>query len=184
MKEHDPRRLDVEAFAAAGATLAGEWPHAGFSRLAGPGAERPPVRWQVQGERIPVAGGEPQLWLHLRAQASVVLECQRCLQPFVQALEVDRRVRFVRDEALAEQLDEHSDDDVLALPRRLDLHTLLEDELILALPLVPRHESCPEPLPLALPGMAGADGEHGEGAADEAPHPFAALAALRRPDGA
>jgi uncharacterized protein len=125
----------------------------------------------------PVAGGEPQLWLHLHAQASVLLECQRCLQPFVQALEVDRRVRFVRDEALAEQLDEHSDDDVLALPRRLDLHELLEDELILALPLVPRHESCPEPLPLALPDMAG------DAAAGEAPHPFAALAALRRPDG-
>jgi uncharacterized protein len=181
MREQDPRRLDVEAFAAAGATLAGEWPHAGFTRLAGPGAERPPVRWQVMGERIAVAGGEPQSWLHLRAQASVVLECQRCLQPFVQPLEVDRRVRFVRDEALAEQLDEHSDDDVLALPRRLDLHELLEDELILALPLVPRHESCPEPLPLAPSGTAGMDGE---GAADEAPHPFAALAALRRRDGA
>jgi uncharacterized protein len=32
-------------------------------------------------------------------------------------------------------------------PRGLDLTALVEDELILALPLVPRHETCPQPLP-------------------------------------
>jgi uncharacterized protein len=33
--------------------------------------------------------------------------------------------------------------------RALDLRALVEDELILALPMVPRHDVCPEPLPLA-----------------------------------
>ena len=73
-----------------------------------------------------------------------------------------------RSAAEAAQLDEHSEDDVLALPQRLDLHELLEDELILALPIVPRHGVCPQALPLAAVPEAEA-----------APNPFAALAALR-----
>jgi uncharacterized protein len=53
---------------------------------------------------------------------------------------------------------------------RLDLLPLLEDELILAVPLVPRHERCPEPLPLPADEP------------DEMPaeHPFAKLAALKQ----
>jgi len=100
----------------------------------------------------------------------VPLQCQRCLQTMTQTLRVDRRFRFVRNEEQAAELDEESDDDVLALPTRLDLVALLEDELILALPIVPRHDSCPQPLPIQP--AAEADEE-------AAPHPFAALAALR-----
>ena len=37
---------------------------------------------------------------------------------------------------------------MLALEPALDLRGLVEDELLLALPLVPRHEVCPEPLPI------------------------------------
>ena len=64
-----------------------------------------------------------------------------------------------------------SEDDVLALTRALDLRELVEDELLLALPIVPRHEVCPEPLPQPADDAAPAE---------PAPHPFAALAALKR----
>lgn len=179
MKEFDALRLDVEALTAAGASLAGEWPAAGFARWAEGGtAESPPVRWSAVGEQRAAAGG-PELWLHLRAQGATLRQCQRCLQPVMLPIEVDRRLRFVRDEAEAARLDEDSEDDVLVLPRRLDLHELVEDELILALPLVPRHESCP--VPLWTPSA-----DHAADAAapdaDAAPHPFAALAAWRRTD--
>jgi uncharacterized protein len=50
---------------------------------------------------------------------------------------------------------------------------LLEDELLLSLPLVPMHVDCPVPLP---PAVADQPAEEG------APHPFAALAALKRPN--
>ncbi len=77
-------------------------------------------------------------------------------------------------EAEAERLDAESDDDHLVLVPRLDLLALVEDELILELPLVPRHEGiCPEPLP-----QPAAD----EAPVDERPNPFAALAALRKGD--
>jgi uncharacterized protein len=63
---------------------------------------------------------------------------------------------------------------VLALPRWLDLHELVEDELLLALPLVPMHGRCPQALPMAV-GV-----EALETAAEAAPRPFAALAGLKR----
>ncbi|MGS0753455.1 YceD family protein [Roseateles sp. GG27B] len=71
-------------------------------------------------------------------------------------------------------MDADSEDDVLVLPRYLDAQELVEDELLLALPLVPRHEQCPQPLALPAAELLP-DGED----ADALPHPFAALAALR-----
>jgi uncharacterized protein len=58
----------------------------------------------------------------------------------------------------------------------LDLRPLIEDELILALPLVPRHASCPKPLPMSA-------GEDDLRDGDEAEHAFAGLASLLRDGG-
>jgi uncharacterized protein len=174
----DPRRLDVRPFAEAGAALEGELPQRSLTRLVEsllplPGDGEPAaVRWRATGEVRPVAGGPPQVWLRLRAETEVALECQRCLQPMRQSLTVDRAFRFAADEDEAARLDEELDDDVLVLSRAFDLPALVEDELILALPIVPRHEDCPQPLPLPA---AAPDAD------DAAPNPFAALAALRRP---
>ncbi|WP_425261540.1 YceD family protein [Rubrivivax sp. RP6-9] len=174
----EARRLDVRAFAAAAAALQGTLPQADLPRLAestlalpGDGA-LPPVAWSARGEQRPVTGGEPEVWLHLQAETAVWLQCQRCLQPLHAPLAVARWFRFVATEEEAERLDEASEDDVLVLPRSLDAQELLEDELILALPLVPRHDACPQPLPTSV-------GE--EAIEDDAPNPFAALAALKRP---
>lgn len=173
----DPQRLDVRAFADAGARLEGELAPAALPRLADSVLRTDvaplPVRWSAQGELRPVTGGRPELWLQLRAETTVTQQCQRCLQPMAVPLAVDRRFRFVASEEEAERLDEESEDDVLVESRRFDLPALIEDELILALPLVPRHETCPQPLPAAT----------SDAAEEVAPNPFAALAALRRPPG-
>ena len=171
----DARRLDLLRLADDAAALDGHWPLTDLPRLtsdAAPAGDGQ-VHWRVEGERRAVAGAAADPMLQLRARATVRLTCQRCLQPVDEALAVARSFRFVADEAEAERLDEDADDeDVLALPPRgrLDLLPLLEDELILALPLVPVHEACPEPLP------------HPPDELDEAPaaHPFAALAALKQ----
>lgn len=171
----DPRRLDVAALAADAAAVEGHWPLAGFPRLAeGEAMQDGELRWSARGKLRLVAGAAPETWLHLGARARLWRDCQRCLQPVALDLEIDRAIRFVADEASAQALDAESDDDVLALPRRLDLHELVEDELLLALPIVPMHERCP----VALPGTVGKDFV----AAEAAPpaHPFAALAALKR----
>lgn len=173
----DPLRLDVEAFAKEDGRLEGRWPLAGFERLAESAhAEARPaavdeVVWGAEGELRPVRGGPPEIWLHVQARAQMNLECQRCLQPVAAPLTAQRSFRFVADEATAAEIDADSEDDVLALTRALNLKDLLEDELILTLPLVPMHDSCPQPL-----SAPAAD----EPAVEERPNPFAALAALKR----
>ena len=166
--------IEVLAFARAGASLQGEWPLSRMPRLKASLASVDPgagAGWTASGSLLPVVGGEAQVWLHVQGRARVALECQRCLQELQEDISVDRRFRFVHGEAEAARLDEESEDDVLALPPRLDLMELLEDELILGLPIVPRHDVCPAPL-LAATAPDAED--------EQAPHPFAALAALRR----
>lgn len=169
----DPRRVDVAAACADGLALSGEWPLAALDRLAegelaGPAASS--ATWSARFENRPVAGAAPEWRLHLQAAAQVRRECQRCLQAVSLPLAVDRRLRFVGDEATAATLDADSEDDVLVASRQFDLQALVEDELLLAMPLVPMHDTCPEPLPTAT----------AEAADEPPPSPFAALAALKR----
>ncbi|MFZ9284417.1 MAG: YceD family protein [Burkholderiaceae bacterium] len=180
----DPARLDVAAFAQAGAALKGEaaladWPRlaaeaAGATATAASGKQpaTDPVRWTASGELRRVAGGAAQPWLHLEASARLPMTCQRCLGPVEVALSVDRRFRFVADERTAELEDDESDEDLLVASRQFDLPGLIEDELLMALPLVPRHEQCPQRLPTSAGEAAAAETER--------PHPFAALAKLKR----
>jgi uncharacterized protein len=195
---HRPEALDVAAFCRDGARLAGEWPLEALPRLAESvqaGADgfaaAVPVRWAVAGQAGASPGGRgeaPRCEIDLDIEAQVGLECQRCLQPMRVPLTVQRRIRFVEGEDEAARLDEELEDDVLALAPRLDLRTLVEDELLLALPLVPRHDTCPQ-----LPGALGALGDAAldrqasaaPAAANAVPvrpeNPFAALAKLKQP---
>ena len=170
----DPTRLDVELFAAEGAELHGHWPLRGFKRICELAAEdrRPTdtdtVTWNARGERLPARGSEHATWLHLGAKTAVALQCQRCLAAVEVPLEVRRKFSFVPGEDAAAAIDATVEEDVLAMTRALDLRELIEDELLLAMPLVPRHEVCPVPLTAAV------------SEAIERPNPFAALAALKR----
>lgn len=174
VKPIDALRLDVAALAAQGGELVGAWPLDALSRLAEAAmageTPRAEVNWQVRGELRPVTGGQAEVWLHLRAEVELALCCQRCLGPVPTVVVVDRPLRFVADEHQAAVLDAEMEDDVLALERELDLRELVEDELLLALPLVPRHAECPAPLPMP----------ENEPEAEEQPHPFAVLAGLKR----
>lgn len=174
----DPLRLDVEVFAKTSAHLEGQWPLSQLQRLAQSLyklKEDEFAAWSAQGERR-LVNGEAQIWLHLRADAHVTLQCQRCLESMQTKVTAQRSYRFVHGEADAAALDAEIEDDVLALTHSLNLQELIEDELLLALPLVPKHETCPHPVPLWDDRMS----DEQQGAEDKAPHPFAALAALRR----
>lgn len=178
----NPDRLDMRAFAQAGAQLSADEPLAHYERLLAevpPGAEATgnAVQWTAQGElRSGARGAEPSVWLHLQARAELPLVCQRCLAPVPVRIEVDRWFRFVADEATAATEDEDSEEDVLALEPRPNLRELIEDELLMELPLVPMHETCPQPVAMTAGGVeTPAD-------AGEAPrkNPFAELAKLKK----
>ncbi len=178
-KEFSAPRLDVTAFAEEGATLAARPLLSAFPRLLdeaqGRGAERE-VAWSARGELRNPRRLRPEVWLYLQAQARLSLTCQRCLAPVDVDVAVDRAFRFVEDEATAAAEADEAEEDLLALSRSFDLPALVEDELLMALPLVPRHDACPEPLPLPAVG----DAEEGGGPADGGrPNPFAVLQKLK-----
>ena len=120
----DARRLDVAAFAQAGARLAGNELLQNHERLAqeAQGAiDDLVLGWEAQGGRRRAVDGSWQPSIHLQAQARLPLSCQRCLGQVMTPLAVDRHLLFVESEERAAALDDESDDDVLALTPDVDL---------------------------------------------------------------
>ena len=177
-KEFVASRLDIRSFSQAGAELSGQTALQDFSRLAAEGQAHAQARlidWHARSELRPAPGGDDQIWLQLNASVVLPMTCQRCLLPVDIPLSVDRPFRFVPDEEAAAAQDEESEEDVLALSEAFDLAGLIEDELLMALPVVPRHDTCPVEVNLAV-----ADKEF-EAEMAAKPNPFAALAKLKGP---
>lgn len=180
-KDFDPHRLDVRRFAEDGVELEASAGLQAFPRLAAeaqaaaaPGAAgAAPVHWHARGELHNPRHVQPQIWMHLQADAALPLVCQRCLNPVAVALKVDRSFRFVADEAAAAAEDDEAEEDLLALSRSFDLLELVEDELLMELPVAPRHEVCPEPV-----RMSAVDPDF-DAAAPEKENPFAVLSRLK-----
>lgn len=112
---------------------------------------------------------------HLRTD--VTLECQRCLEAMQYAIDSTFALAMVRSAAEAEALPSHYE------PLQLDgqplfLRDVIEDELLLALPIVPRHarEECGVTLNDA---DAPADSEREDTGRDEKDNPFSVLAGLK-----
>jgi len=171
---NSPQHLDVKAFAQSQGALADEVDLSKLTRLRADCAEDVDgkVIWSAQGELRQASDGQPAAWMHLQASTEVPLTCQRCLQTVLHALEVDRSFRFVKDEATAEAQDDDSEEDLLVLSKDFDLLALVEDELLMALPLVPMHASCQSEHAPTSQDDSAVD-------ADAKPNPFAVLATMR-----
>ena len=175
-KEFVVDRLDIRSFAQAGAELSGQIPLKDFPRLAAEAQAAADVRqidWHVRGELRSAPGDADQVWLQLSASLVLPMTCQRCLTPVDIRLLVDRPFRFVPDEEAAAALDEEAEEDVLELSKAFDLAGLIEDELLMALPVVPRHKICPVEVKMAV-----ADKDFETETAVK-PNPFAALSKLK-----
>jgi len=165
----DHRYVDVFDLARQGRQIEGEVALGRFERLLEglPPQEgevgRGVVPWVVRGQ----AGPDGRPMLAVRAQAALTLICQRCLQPFVLTVQVDNAVRLVRTEDECDNDDPDAPDCVVG-GQRFDVYGLLEDELILAVPYVPRHEACP-------PGDQPRN-DDGDAPVPQRPSPFAVLA--------
>ncbi|MBS0381638.1 MAG: DUF177 domain-containing protein [Proteobacteria bacterium] len=113
--------------------------------------------------------GEPRL--RVRLHAGLTLECQRSLEPFVFPAEVDARLGLLADEADAGALP--GDCEPLLLEGgALSPRKVIEDELLLVLPLVPV-----KPGSEILQGAWTTPGDHPRDAERDEPvtHPFADL---------
>ena len=199
--QDDPRNIDAFALAKKGGLVSGEVALVRFLRLCeGLPEQHGLAVWQVQGSiglgtgKTGVISDQPLLHLHVRAD--LTLDCQRCGQPFTFPVDTQSTLQLVESEAELDdelglmQEDEDSsfddegenDEDVAAEPpagypekvvgsRHFDLLAQVEDELILSVPYVPRHEVCPG---------AQASAEAAEEPAERRPSPFAVLEQLKR----
>ncbi|MFC3873900.1 YceD family protein [Neisseria musculi] len=114
-------------------------------------------------------GGQDRFWrlfLDLTVTGSVPLVCQRCMQPMpFDFNEAGRIVLFDSEAGLDEAMLSDEDLEGMVAEETLDVRTLVEDQILMALPFSPRHENCAH----AVAGEVNRD----------KPNPFAVLAGLK-----
>lgn len=111
--------------------------------------------------------------LRLQVSGQVALGCQRCLGKVDFECVIDSRLLLIPEgEAWPEDELEAEDYDAIPANRELAVAELVEEEVLLALPLVPRHEDC------ALPDRRSVSEQAVE--VERAASPFAALAGLKK----
>ncbi len=119
-------------------------------------------------------------WLDGHVETKVPMECQRCLETVEIELVSSFHLALVDDESLIERLDEDADFIVLGeseattkgdydSPATADLLALIEDELLLLMPLSPKHEFCEHKHQPAVEEVAE----------EKRDNPFEVLAALK-----
>lgn len=175
--DYDARHLSIEAFAKAGGSIQGSEALAQFDRLQdeaqGLGSQNP-VRFRAVGTTRPNGATSEQIWISLSAEVALPQTCQRCLGPVDVPVSFEREFRFVASEEVAAVEDEESEEDVLVLSRDFNLLELVEDELLMALPVVPMHGVCPAGVKLQVADVDFVEEEQ------EKPNPFAVLGQLKK----
>lgn len=116
--------------------------------------------------------------IHLSVQGAVPLRCQRSLRTYLQEVVAESWVVIVRDEAEAERVSEEHEP-VLLSERSLALRDLVEEEVLLALPLVPIDPQCPATSVDAEADAAAVESQSESDAPAQKRNPFAALAGLK-----
>ncbi len=111
------------------------------------------------------AKGRPQLRLVINGVMH--LQCQRCLGSIKHAVDIANELRLASDTELGHEIDPEEPGDVIPADVALDVGTLVEDEVLLSLPLAPRH-------------AAGTCSARPAGGEESEPGPFSALARLRK----
>jgi len=154
-----PVAIDGLAFARNAAVLEGRLGLESLPRLARSGCSGSVLDFVLTGEIN--ERGKPGL--KLAVDGSARLQCQRCLGSLDLPVHLESQLEFASSEAEIMA----ADDDIerVVAGRELSVAALVEDEVLLALPMVPRHEQC---------GAAAGLG------ANAKPSAFQALAALRK----
>ncbi len=101
------------------------------------------LAWRIEGGTSQM--GYPQLTLSVTG--TVQLVCQRCLTPYAYDIDAETTLMLGKDDEHADEIEDIINDesiDVIVGSRTMDAAALIEDEALLALPQVPKHEVCPD----------------------------------------
>lgn len=114
-------------------------------------------------------------FLDLRVQAPLTLVCQRTLEPFVLPVSLHSRLGLIRAEREEAALPADSEPLLVGADGRLDPVEVIEDELLLALPLIPVNPD--SDLPVEATHHPAAEATSAAGNTD---NPFAVLRGLKQ----
>jgi uncharacterized protein len=136
--------IDAFEFCRLKGRLEGETPVVDLKRLAAECVDpSTSLRWSLQGGTD--ALGHPQLTMSVAGAVQVV--CQRCVKPMDFSFAPESILLIANSEEQADQIEEAIADDtidVIVGSKAMQVMELVEDEALLALPLSPRHEVCPD----------------------------------------
>ena len=137
--------------------------------------------WAVNTFFDGVTGGEPRLKMNLSLKGQMQLICQRCMQPCLVQIDESRQFVFLANEALADAFPMEDDAlEPLVMDSQFDLLGTIEDEILLSLPLIPKHpDGTCEPAALG----SGADDPFNQGETVKKPdNPFNILKNMKKKD--
>lgn len=147
MSRNYPDRVRPGKVAAAKKRFSGEIPLATLDRLKGL-IVTPKPSDVVSFEVSFAHDGQGHVVANLFVEAEVSLVCQRTLASFVYRIDGQSRVGLVRSEAEADELPADCEP-LICEGEDLSLARLVEEEILLALPLVPIDPAAPEPPEMA-----------------------------------
>jgi uncharacterized protein len=113
-------------------------------------------------------------YLDVRVQAPLTLICQRSLEPFVSPVTVDNRLGLIRAERDEAALPPNVEPLLVADDGKLNLLDVIEDELLLALPLIPINPDSALPEEVVGPSPEEISSER------RSDNPFAVLRELKK----
>lgn len=167
---HLPVTIDPIQLAERGAQLSGTLPLKSMPRLAQGSLEGSgDVSVELDFER---EEGEQVFVMHGRLRVRLRVTCQRCLEAMDLELEAAPWLILTKSGARLDQRE--GDTDILVADKPLSLSGLVEDELLLALPMVPMHAPDRCPVKVRAAGIAP------EPAARSGKNPFSVLGRLKK----
>lgn len=168
MPKHVPDFINPLRAAEGGYDIAGQVSFTRMPRLSAmvenrDGAAEVDLHFAIDDQKIPTVTG--------RVRSDLALICQRCLKAMKVSIDIEVALGMVASEEEARRLPDHYDPVVIE-DQRLAVAAVVEDEILLALPAIPRHEggAC----------KAADTGSAAEPAAEPKDNPFAVLATLKK----
>ena len=154
-----PGLIDGLQFARGAETLKGTLDPRRLPRLAEMRCATTGLSYELRGR----TDAEGRAWLQVLASGTLTLECQRCLGPLTFPIALRSELLLTQSERDIETADD--DLDRVLAGKAMDVCRLIEDEVLLALPMAATHEQC---------------GVRRDGAEAGRSSPFAELAKLKR----
>lgn len=132
--------------------------------------------WNIETHFEHPPGTEPQQIMELGLKGRLHLICQRCLQPCAVDLDEKRRFIFLATEAQADDYPlEDEDQEPLVASQQFNLLETIEDEILLSIPLIPKH-----PDGFCEPHASTFGEDVGDEASSERENPFNVLKNMKK----